>query len=144
MGAADQVETDLALHNLPRLIGQAAAVGPVAVMIARGDLAVEIGLERLSEVQEEILWLCEAGHVPVVWATEVMSSTVRRGIPTRSEMTDAAMSERAEGVMLNKGRFIVLGVEVLAGLLSRMEGHQKKKVSRLRALESWRAGPQRR
>ena len=41
-------------------------------MIARGDLAVECGWERLAEVQEEILWVCEAAHVPVIWATQVI------------------------------------------------------------------------
>jgi len=43
----------------------------IGVMVARGDLAVECGFERLSEVQEEILWLCEAAHVPAIWATQV-------------------------------------------------------------------------
>ena len=38
-------------------------------MIARGDLAVECGYERLAELQEEILWLCEAVLLPVIWAT---------------------------------------------------------------------------
>lgn len=42
------------------------------VMIARGDLAVECGFERLAEVQEEILWICEAAHIPVIWATQVL------------------------------------------------------------------------
>ena len=44
-----------------------AAMGryPVGIMIARGDLAVECGYERMAEVQEEILWNCEAAHLPV-------------------------------------------------------------------------------
>ena len=44
------------------------------VTIARGDRAVECGFERLAEVQEEILWICEAAHVPVVWATQVLET----------------------------------------------------------------------
>ena len=44
------------------------------VMIARGDLAVECGFERLAEVQEEILWISEAAHVPVIWATQVLET----------------------------------------------------------------------
>jgi len=39
------------------------------VMIARGDLAVECGFERMAQVQEEVLWICKAAHVPVSWAT---------------------------------------------------------------------------
>lgn len=63
-------------------------------MIARGDLAVEIGYDRLAEIQEEILWLCEAAHVPVIWATQVLESMVKQDIPSRAEITDAAMAER--------------------------------------------------
>ena len=50
-------------------------------MIARGDLAVEIGFERLAEMQEEILWLCEAAHMPVIWATQVLESLVKKACP---------------------------------------------------------------
>jgi Pyruvate kinase, barrel domain len=56
-----------------------------------------------AEVQEEILWLCEAAHLPVIWATQVLETMIKKGRPTRAEVTDAAMSVRAECVMLNKG-----------------------------------------
>ena len=82
-----------------------------AVMIARGDLAVECGFERMAEVQEEILWLCEAGHVPVIWATQVLETLAKEGMPSRAEVTDAAMAHRAECVMLNKGPYIVQAVQ---------------------------------
>ena len=78
----------------------------VGVMIARGDLAVECGYERLAEVQEEMLWFCEAAHIPVIWATQVLESLAKKGMPSRAEITDAAMGERAECVMLNKGPHI--------------------------------------
>ncbi|MCA3559689.1 MAG: pyruvate kinase [Aestuariivirga sp.] len=133
-----KIETPLAVKNLPRLIVQAAAETPVAVMIARGDLAVEIGLERLPEIQEEILWLCEAAHVPVVWATQVLDSMVKDGAATRAEATDAAMGQRAECVMLNKGPFLAEAVTFLDGVLRRMDRHQIKKTPQLSALNSWR------
>jgi pyruvate kinase len=132
-----KIETLEAINNLPALIVQAAGRQPTAVMIARGDLAVEIGYRRLAEMQEEILWLCEAASVPVIWATQVLDEFVKTGIPTRAEMTDAAMAERADCVMLNKGVHIVRAVEVLADLLPLMEAHQTKKTSRMRALHSW-------
>ena len=53
-------------------------------MIARGDLAVECGYERLAEVQEEILWMCEAAHMPVIWATQVLESVAKQGEPSRA------------------------------------------------------------
>ena len=136
-----KVETRDAVDNLPELLVAAAGRGPTAVMIARGDLAVEIGYRRLAEMQEEILWLCEAASVPVIWATQVLDGLVKCGIPTRAEITDAALSERAECVMLNKGPHVVEAVRTLAELLPRMEAHQTKKTSRMRALHAWLATP---
>jgi pyruvate kinase len=110
-------------------------------MIARGDLAVEIGLGRLSEVQEQLLWICEAAHVPVVWATQVLEGLVRHGSASRGEATDAAMAQRAECVMLNKGPHQVPAVAFLDDVLRRMDRHQHKKSPRLAPLASW-ADPQ--
>lgn len=135
-----KIETPLAVRNLPRLIMQTAVIGPVAVMIARGDLAIELGFARMSEIQEEIMWLCEAARVPVVWATEVLSDLVSDGMPSRAEATDAAMAQRAECVMLNKGPFVVEGVRFLADVLRRMDRHQDKKTARFGALQSWPLG----
>jgi pyruvate kinase len=132
-----KIETRTAVRNLPDIIVQAAGQNRFGVMIARGDLAVELGYERLAEMQEEILWLCEAAHVPVIWATQVLEGLVKEGIPSRAEVTDAAMSERAECVMLNKGQFILNGVTVLDNVLVRMSAHQFKRVPGLRALRSW-------
>jgi pyruvate kinase len=132
-----KIETARAVHNLPALIVQSARNAPTAVMIARGDLAIDIGYRRLAEMQEEMLWMCEAASVPVVWATQVLDSFVKRGVRSRSEFTDAAMAERADCVMLNKGDFIVEALTQIDDLLGRMGEHQTKKTSRLRALHSW-------
>jgi len=109
----------------------------LAVMIARGDLAVELGFERLAEMQEEILWICEAAHVPAIWATQVLEGLVRTGLPSRGEMTDAAMAGRAECVMLNKGPNVGIAIDALDRLLHRMGQHQVKKTPTLRALKTW-------
>jgi pyruvate kinase len=132
-----KIETAIAVSNLPELIVYAAGKQSFGVMIARGDLAVEIGYQRLTEIQEEILWICEAAHVPVIWATQVLESLVKDGTPSRGEMTDAAMAERAECVMLNKGPFIAEAIAILDDVLTRMEAHQLKKTPQLRALHSW-------
>jgi pyruvate kinase len=89
------------------------AIRTAYVMIARGDLGVECGYQRLAEVQEEILWISEAAHLPVICATQVLESLAKTGIPSRSEITSAAMGERAECVMLNKGPYIVTAVQIL-------------------------------
>ncbi|HYM97344.1 MAG TPA: pyruvate kinase [Candidatus Sulfotelmatobacter sp.] len=132
-----KIETAQAVRNLPEIIVQAARHQPLAVMIARGDLAVNIGYLRLAEIQEELMWLSEAAHVPVVWATQVLERLVQKGVPSRAEVTDAAMSERAECVMLNKGPHVLDAVTLLDHLLHRMEKHQWKKVPMLRALHAW-------
>ncbi len=132
-----KIETPQAVRNLPELIVQAAGKQPLGIMIARGDLAIEIGYQRLAEIQEEILWLCEAAHIPVIWATQVLEQLVKKGIPSRAEMTDAAMAERAECVMLNKGPFVAEAVTILDDVLERMQAHQVKKTPQLRALRSW-------
>lgn len=137
LGLIAKIETVRAIRALPDIIAQAAGRQPFGVMIARGDLAVEIGFARLAEMQEEILWVCEAAHVPVVWATQVLEEMVKSGLPTRGEMTDAAMSGRAECVMLNKGPNVGDAIDALDGLLLRMAEHQTKKISTLRALHSW-------
>ena len=134
LGVVLKIETQAGFDRLPMLLLAAMRHPRVAVMVARGDLGVEVGFERLSEVQEEILWLCEAAHVPVIWATQVLESLAKGGIPSRAEVTDAAMGSRAECVMLNKGPYIRETLEFLVDVLGRMEEHQHKKTSRLRKL----------
>lgn len=132
-----KIETPLAVRNLPRLIIRSALHHPTAVMIARGDLAVELGFARLSEMQEEILWLCEAAHMPVIWATQVLDQFIKDGAPSRAEATDAAMAQRAECVMLNKGPFLLEAVGFLRDVLARMDRHQSKKFARFTPLRAW-------
>jgi pyruvate kinase len=135
VGIVLKIETRRAVEQLPGLLLAALGGGrAVGVMIARGDLAVECGYVRLAEVQEEILWLCEAAHVPVIWATEVLDRLAKTGRPSRAEITDAAMGVRAECVMLNKGPQITEAISVLDDILRRMGQHQAKKRSLLRRL----------
>lgn len=137
LGLVAKIETPRAVRNLPEIIVEAAGQQPLAIMIARGDLAVELGFERVAEMQEEILWLCEAAHIPAIWATQVLEGLVAKGLPSRGEMTDAAMAARAECVMLNKGPNVAAGVATLDRLLHRMGEHLIKKTPTLRALHAW-------
>ncbi len=134
VGVMLKIETKAGFRQFPRILLAAMQRPPCSIMIARGDLAVEVGWERLAEVQEEILWLCEAAHVPAVWATQVLENLAQEGVPSRAEITDAAMAQRAECVMLNKGPFIIEAIRTLDDILRRMNEHQDKKTSRLRPL----------
>jgi pyruvate kinase len=129
-----KIETRRAFEQLPSLLLAAMHSRAAGVMIARGDLAVECGYERLAEVQEEILWMAEASHMPVIWATQVLERLVQEGLASRAEITDAAMGERAECVMLNKGPYILEAVRTLDDILTRMQAHQRKKSAMLRHL----------
>lgn len=134
LGIVLKIETRAAFENLPELLFTMLQSSNVGVMIARGDLAVECGYERLAELQEEILWLAEGAHLPVIWATQVLEGLSKNGKPSRAEISDAAMGVRAECVMLNKGPHIIKAIQSLDDILHRMQSHQQKKNSLLRRL----------
>jgi pyruvate kinase len=137
MGVVLKIETQRGFENLPELMLAAMSASSSGVMIARGDLAVECGFERMAEIQEEILCCAEAAHMPVVWATQVLETMGKTGMPSRAEISDASMGERAECVMLNKGPYVTQSVLALNDILQRMAGHQAKKSPLLRALRAW-------
>jgi pyruvate kinase len=134
LGVVLKIENRQGFENLPRILLASLQRPPVGVMIARGDLAVEVGFERLSEVQQEILWLCEAAHVPVIWATQILEGMAKKGAPSRAEVSDAGMSIMAECAMLNKGPKIVETVRFLDGIIDRMDEHYIKQRATLRRL----------
>jgi len=121
-----KIETNHAVNNLPEIILQGMQQNLIGIMIARGDLAVEIGFERLSEIQDEILWICEAAHVPVIWATQVLESMNKAGLATRSEITDAAHAAAADCVMINKGGHTIEVLKTLHNILSRSRKNNYK------------------
>lgn len=134
IGVVFKIENKEAFENLSLILLEAMKRQKIGVMIARGDLAVELGYERISEVQQQILWFCEAAHVPVIWATQVLENLAKAGIATRAEVSDAALSAQAECVMLNKGPYIIEAVRTLKQILVRMEAHGSKKKPAMRAL----------
>ncbi len=133
-GLIIKVETPESVKNLPHLLLYAMRYPNFGVMIARGDLAVEIGFERMSEIQEEILWLCEAAHTPVIWATQVLDQLNKTGIASRSEITDAYKAAQAECIMINKGKYTHLVLDTLADIIQRSHRHHLKKRYEMQAL----------
>lgn len=129
-----KIETLSGVENVAEIILAGASKNPFSIMIARGDLAVEVGYIRLAELQQEISWVCEAANIPVVWATEVFANLVENGIPTRAEITDVVEGSLAECIMLNKGEFLNEALKMLVDILKNVEIHQYKKTPQLRAL----------
>ncbi len=122
-----KIETRQGFRNLPLILLVAMQRAPVGIMIARGDLAVETGWKDFAGIQQEIMWLCKAAHIPVVWATQVLENLTKKGTPSRAEITDAALAQQTECMMLNKGAYQVRAVKMLNSILRRMQYHNKKK-----------------
>lgn len=130
-----KIETPQGLKNLPGILMTGAGKTSFGIMIARGDLAIELGYLRFAELQQEILWICESADIPVIWATQVLESMAKTGIPSRAEVTDAAEGgSRSECVMLNKGQYIPDVVTFLDELLAVMRSNVYKKSAKLRSL----------
>ncbi|WP_162595859.1 pyruvate kinase [Bacillus sp. CGMCC 1.16541] len=127
-----KIETKDAIHHLGRILLEGLDHENFGVMIARGDLAVEVGFEHLAYVQQEILSMCRAAHVPVIWATQVLDRLLKKGIPSRAEITDAVMANHTQCIMLNKGPYVVEGVSVLTRLINMYirEGVDRNKVGK--------------
>jgi pyruvate kinase len=136
LGIILKIETKRGFKNLPAILLAAMNHHPIGVMIARGDLAIEAGWKHLAQIQEELLWLCEAAHIPIVWATQVLETLAKKGIPSRAEITDASMAQRAECVMLNKGPHIVQTIKMLDEIMQSMEEYHQKQAPMIPVLKS--------
>jgi pyruvate kinase len=126
IGIILKIETRNGFRHLPRILLTAMQRHPVGVMVARGDLAIEAGWKNFASIQEEIVRICEAAHVPDIWATQVLENLAKKGTPTRAEITDAAVAQRAECVMLNKGFYLEKAVVMLDKILRRMQFFQER------------------
>jgi pyruvate kinase len=137
LGLVLKIETAQGFRELPSMLLAAMRRARLGVMIARGDLAVEVGFERLSEVPRQILALCEAAHIPAIWATQVLETLAKTGQPSRAEITDAAAAQRSECVMLNKGPHVAEAISALDAILERMGEVQRKSRTLMRRIHSW-------
>lgn len=135
IGIILKIETQAGFDNLVDILLAGMAVYPIGVMIARGDLAIEAGWDQIGRVQEEIMSLCQAAHLPDIWATQVLENLAKKGIPSRAEITDAVMAQRAECVMLNKGAYITQAIALLDSILRSMGPYQEKNAPMLPAME---------
>jgi pyruvate kinase len=121
LGLILKIETATGFDNLPEIILEAMNIHPIGVMIARGDLAVEMGWDQIGRIQEEILSTCKAAHITSIWATQVLENLAKKGIPSRAEITDTVMAQRADCIMLNKGNYILRAIKLLDTILKNMK-----------------------
>ncbi|TRZ46197.1 pyruvate kinase [Robertkochia solimangrovi] len=137
IGVILKIETKPAVDRLRTILLTAMQTCDVGVMIARGDLAVETGWGHMGLVQEEILAVCGAAHIPVIWATQVLENLAKKGLPSRSEITDATASLKSECVMLNKGTYINNAIQLLDQILTEMEEYRAKNEKMLPKYEGY-------
>jgi pyruvate kinase len=137
IGIIAKIETRRAVAKMPEILEQLLTCKRSGVMIARGDLAIEVGFRNMAALQEKLLDICDAAHMPVIWATQVLESQMKSNLPSRAEVTDAAMAGRAECVMLNKGAFAVDTIDVLKHILREMHLLFKKHRQLLSREELW-------
>lgn len=137
LGIVFKIETISGFTNLPEIITTALRRENTGLMIARGDLAVEVGFDRMAEVPGQILTLAQAAGIPTILGTQVLENMAKAGLPSRAEITDAAFALRAECVMLNKGPHITEAIQILNDLAHKMGRSQRKSRIMLRRIRSW-------
>lgn len=113
IGIVAKIETKAAFHHLTKILLEGLNLDSFGIMIARGDLAVEMGYEQLAILQNSIKALCDAAHIPVIWATGVLEKMAKKGIPARTEITDLFIGLSADCIMLNKGPYIIEAVNLI-------------------------------
>jgi pyruvate kinase len=117
-----KVEKPQAVENLADIV--AAFDG---VMVARGDLGVELPLQEVPIVQKQAIQMCREANKPVIVATQMLESMVTHSRPTRAEVSDVATAifDGADAIMLSAetatGRFPVETVQVMARIAERAE-----------------------
>ena len=119
-----KIEKPEAVRNIRKIVKHANGI-----MIARGDLAVEVAMEKLPTIQKEIIKLCIERSRPVIVATQLMDSMINNPSPTRAEITDVANAvlDGTDAVMLSAetsvGKHPVKVVEAMNKIIREAEKH---------------------
>lgn len=128
-----KIETEEAIENIDAIIA-----ATDAIMVARGDLAVEVSPEKVPNLQKMMVKKCNELGKPVIVATQMLESMINSPVPTRAEVSDVANAifDGADAVMLSEesalGEFAVEAVSMMDTIAKQVEGsittHRRLKV----------------
>lgn len=136
LGLLLKIETAAAFDRLPDILLRAMRARLVGVMIARGTWPSKPATGASPRSRRRSSGCARRRGYPSSGPPRSWTAW-RSGKPSRAEITDAAMAQRAECVMLNKGPHVDEAIDVLDEILRRMAGHQRKKSALLSAVPSW-------
>lgn len=123
VGIVAKLEKPAAIHLLDEIVGEADAV-----MVARGDLGVEMPAEQVPAIQKRIVRACRKAGKPVIVATQMLESMISAPVPTRAESSDVATAvyDGADAVMLSaesaSGKYPVEAVRMMDLIIAQTEG----------------------
>jgi pyruvate kinase len=135
-----KIEDAAGVRNMVEIIREADAI-----MVARGDLGIEIDYHRLPLVQTELVAACQAAGKPVIIATHLLESMINSPMPTRAEISDVshAIREQADAVMLSgettTGMYPLESVQVMKNIIATIEPSVRTDMNRYVQLEEPKA-----